>query len=340
MTWQNPWAWIGLVSVGVPIAVHLLARRRATRVPFPTLRFLDASSRVSVRRQRVTDHALLAVRLAILVAAVAALAQPFLMTAGRRQNPAAPLVRAIVVDTSASMQRLTAPAAPTAPATPAAPAIADARDQARSIAESAQVHRTMETSNLPAAVTGAIDWLGTQAGRHEVVVISDFQSGAIAAADIAAIPAGTGIRMIRIAAQPAAAVTMPAVSSATGDTVATATATPTGTDATWIVRPRAAAPDLSIVLVAGADEEAGVSATREAAIAGGLPAGSPERPAAIVFRGIGERGTLLQSLSLVDRPWMFERNRRSRARRDDRRGGDSPSARCRQGSRCHSTERR
>src|SRR5215831_414296 len=103
MIWQNPWAWLGLAAIAVPILVHLLARRQAVRVLFPTLRFLPVSPITAVRRHRLTDLPLLAVRIGVLAAAVAALAQPYVATASRTDRAGAQLARAIVIDTSASM---------------------------------------------------------------------------------------------------------------------------------------------------------------------------------------------------------------------------------------------
>jgi hypothetical protein len=84
MFWLNPLAWLGLTAMAVPIAVHLLAHRRAERVPFPTLRFLRPTRLAAIRRRALEDVALLAVRSAIIVAAVAAFAGPLLVTPARR----------------------------------------------------------------------------------------------------------------------------------------------------------------------------------------------------------------------------------------------------------------
>src|SRR5687768_7886986 len=107
MIWQNPWAWVGLLVLGVPVLIHLLGRRSARVQPFPTLRFLQTSSLLAIRRTRLSDRVLLAVRIGILAAAVAALAQPRLLTASRERNLGRALARAIVLDTSASMERAT-----------------------------------------------------------------------------------------------------------------------------------------------------------------------------------------------------------------------------------------
>ena len=87
MTFLQPWAWIGLIAVAAPIAAHLLARRSARRLPFPTVRFLPAPIQTPISRHRLTDILLLVVLCLILVAAVSALAQPVWPAADRRQAP-------------------------------------------------------------------------------------------------------------------------------------------------------------------------------------------------------------------------------------------------------------
>ena len=74
MTFLQPWAWIGLVALAGPIVAHLLARRSARRLPFPTVRFLPPAIQTPISRDRLTDITLLVVRCLILVAAAAALA--------------------------------------------------------------------------------------------------------------------------------------------------------------------------------------------------------------------------------------------------------------------------
>ena len=100
MTWLNPWAWIGLAAIAVPVLVHLLARRPVRPVLFPTLRFFGPLRTLLARRDRLTDLALLAVRAGIVAFAVAALAQPYVITGRRAQDLAGTIARAVVVDAS------------------------------------------------------------------------------------------------------------------------------------------------------------------------------------------------------------------------------------------------
>ena len=76
MTWLAPLAMVGLAAVGLPVLVHWLARHEADRRRFPTVRFLPTTPPTSVRRHRLTDLTLLALRAAIVAAAALALARP------------------------------------------------------------------------------------------------------------------------------------------------------------------------------------------------------------------------------------------------------------------------
>src|SRR5690606_1647172 len=104
MSWQNPAAFLGLLALVVPVLVHLLTRRRTRVLAFPTLRFIAPSRLLPVRALRPSDLALLALRCAIVILAVAALAAPR-FGSGERSAANDALVRVIVVDTSASMRR-------------------------------------------------------------------------------------------------------------------------------------------------------------------------------------------------------------------------------------------
>jgi len=84
MLFLFPAALVALAALAAPIAIHILAKRRAERIPFPTLRFVQPGRLASVRRHVLEDLALLAVRLLILAAAVLAVAGPLLVTPQRR----------------------------------------------------------------------------------------------------------------------------------------------------------------------------------------------------------------------------------------------------------------
>ena len=187
MTWLAPWVWAGALLAAVPVLIHLLSRSSARQQRFPTLRFFDDGRIQAVRRSRITDLPLLLLRVLIVLLAVAALAQPRLDSAGRQAALAQRVARIVVVDTSASMQRLT-------------PAGASALEEARHRAAAYDGATTViETDDPASTLPGATSLLAQRSGVREVVIISDFQTGTLDSLDVAALDEGTGLQLERIA---------------------------------------------------------------------------------------------------------------------------------------------
>ncbi|HEU5208656.1 MAG TPA: VWA domain-containing protein [Longimicrobiales bacterium] len=104
MTFLAPLFLVGLLAVGVPVALHLMHRERPDAVRFPSLMFLKQIPHKSVRRRRLRDHLLLAARVLALVLLAAAFARPFVdrvPAAGSALLPARDLV--VLIDRSYSM---------------------------------------------------------------------------------------------------------------------------------------------------------------------------------------------------------------------------------------------
>src|SRR5204863_487080 len=100
-----PLVLLGLGALAVPIVVHLIQRERKRVVEFPSLMFLRKIPYQSVRRRRIRDWLLLAMRLAALALIVLAFARPFFKRselAAAAQNGAREAV--ILVDVSYSME--------------------------------------------------------------------------------------------------------------------------------------------------------------------------------------------------------------------------------------------
>jgi hypothetical protein len=172
VVWLKPAVLFLLVTAAAPILIHLLVQRRAEPFAFPTLRFLRPTRLASMRRRVLDDLPLLVVRCAILGAAVAALAGPLIVTSGRRDAWNRRVVRAVVSDAEAGA--------------------------ARGLA--AGVFRAQEFSgpSLRDGVRRAIAWLEeAPPGRRELVVVSRFPVGALAAVDLAAVPRDVAIRLER-----------------------------------------------------------------------------------------------------------------------------------------------
>jgi Aerotolerance regulator N-terminal len=293
--WQNPWAWLGIVTLAVPVLIHLLGRGHARVLPFPSLRFLERSRLLPTRRTRVHDLLLLLVRLGVLFAAVVALAQPLLRTTGQTRAVSQTLARAVVVDTSASMQRST-PSGETAHRA--------ARRDAVSAASDANTSVVLETRRPATAIAGAVEWLERQPGQRELVVISDFQDGALNAADLASVPASIGVRMVRIGVSTTVAPAQTLSRAARGLSLARVTTTPEQTDVVWSTTADTSIAETVLLLTGPADGVRAQAAARAAATLGARLPFDATRRIAIVFPSYEPRAELLRSATAVHVPWM------------------------------------
>jgi len=105
MGFVAPLILAGLAALAIPVLIHLIQRERKRVVEFPSLMFLSRIPYQSVRRRRIRDWALLAMRLAALALIVMAFARPFFKRdslAAATQQGAREAV--ILVDTSYSME--------------------------------------------------------------------------------------------------------------------------------------------------------------------------------------------------------------------------------------------
>jgi hypothetical protein len=296
MTWLNGSAWLGLVSLVVPLLIHLLAQRKARVQKFPTLRFLQNIPLVQARRTRLADLLLLIVRTALLLLAVAALAQPLLLTDNRVAQMGATVARVIIVDSSASMKRVNSSGGA---------AIDAARTEAERLAAEATTGVVVQTIAPAAAMEGASQWLQLQRGQREIVVISDFQRGSLAAADLSAVPQEIGFRTIRMQV---AAVTQPlAITTGYlgGESVALVSLDNGRTTVQWSDGGQAGAGQPTIAVAAAPSEMAGASAaTAAAAAVGTLQPGANNNRVVVVLPEYERSANLLASAREIDAPWM------------------------------------
>jgi len=103
MSFLTPLFLLGLAAIAVPVLIHLTQRERRTVVEFPSLMFLRKIPYESVKRRRIRDWLLLALRATALALIVAAFARPFVR--GSELSAAAGGAREVVllVDRSYSM---------------------------------------------------------------------------------------------------------------------------------------------------------------------------------------------------------------------------------------------
>ena len=101
MGFLAPLMLLGVLALAVPIAIHLIGRRRARIVKFAALDFLLATKRRTARRFRLRERVLLIVRVIACAALALALAKPYMSCA--RKGPEVsrgPQAAVIVIDDS------------------------------------------------------------------------------------------------------------------------------------------------------------------------------------------------------------------------------------------------
>jgi hypothetical protein len=184
MSWLQPWMWASAIAVALPIAVHLISQRPPRATPFPSLRFLTSTRLRPARHRQPSDWPLLLLRIAIVLAAVAAMAQPVWRT---RVAPAS-LSRVIVVDTSER-------------ADTAMTAVSDSV-AGRETGRETGARLVVPTSSVRTVLPGVVAWLRTQPAPRELVVQSAFRRGALDNTDFAALPADVRVRLLPHTAMP------------------------------------------------------------------------------------------------------------------------------------------
>ncbi len=99
---QPTFLWAGLAAA-IPLILHLLARRRAVRIRFPTIRFLRLAQHRSSRRIRMENFLLWLLRTLLMALLALAFALPVVRSTGFAALGASRRDVAIVWDVSASM---------------------------------------------------------------------------------------------------------------------------------------------------------------------------------------------------------------------------------------------
>jgi hypothetical protein len=293
VTWLSPWSWLGAATLLAPILIHLLGRGPTRVVRFPSLRFIEGSKWLPAYRTRLQDPLLLAIRLAILLAAVAALAQPLRHTANRQQALDRMLSRVVVLDTSLSMQRLAVSGGTVAET---------AAREAAALMESADEALLLRTPAPATALHQASEWLREKGGRAEVVIVSDFQRGTIDSGVLAHVPPTTGIMLVPVDAVPLAEQVR--TTRQQGRMVTARIATDSlSTAVTWQASTAEGAPIAVRVLGPAGD----VEAVRMAIASVGLPGNaSAPRAVALLLPDQEERAALAQRAMSPRAEWMLQ----------------------------------
>lgn len=107
MNFLNPFFLFGLLAVALPVIIHLINLHRPQKVSFSTLSFFNELRKSTIRRIRIKQYLLMALRVLAILFLALALARPYLSptltgpaSSGESQSVA------ILIDNSASMNRI------------------------------------------------------------------------------------------------------------------------------------------------------------------------------------------------------------------------------------------
>ncbi len=225
MAFLAPLFFAALATLAVPIIIHLTQRERKQIIEFPSLMFLEKIPYQSVRRRRIRDWPLLAMRMAAILLIVLAFSRPFFdRPIVALANSTGPREVVILLDRSYSMGYGDRWARAQAAARQTVQGLG-ANDHTTLILFGTSAQVEVRASADLARVTAAIDAakLSSEATRYgpglklaqrvlvdstlptrEVVMISDFQRNGWVRDESLRLPEGTTFRPITITdAQPA-----------------------------------------------------------------------------------------------------------------------------------------
>ena len=78
MIFLNPTVLLGLLAAGIPILIHLLNLRKLKKIEFSTLAFLKELQKTKIRKIKLKQWILLALRVLIIIFLVLSFARPTL----------------------------------------------------------------------------------------------------------------------------------------------------------------------------------------------------------------------------------------------------------------------
>lgn len=299
--WRDPVALWGLTLLAVPVAIHLLRTQRATRLLFPSVRFVRASRSAAIRLRPPSDVVLMVLRMAAVAAAVCAVAGPVLLTEARTRTWETRIARAVIVHGMAADR--------------SGDALSRKAEEERS---AAAYGLRIDDGDLAGAIRRASAWLlSSPPARREVVVVSELREGSVDPRVAARLPPGVGLRFERVGAggpsravppepllgvagAPARRLTTVldgAATVATVETVAPAGAVGGTTTATG-----AATDGLRVVVSAGQAPE--IASLLRAVSTAGAPAPDPDQPLTVILGN--EAGLMPSDPAGVARGWQLD----------------------------------
>lgn len=107
MSFLNPLYLIGLSALVVPVIIHLINLRKPERMPFSTIAFFEQLQKSTIKKIKIKEFLLLAIRLLAITFLVLGLSRPFLkpelQNAGSGNTP---ILYGILVDNSPGMAQI------------------------------------------------------------------------------------------------------------------------------------------------------------------------------------------------------------------------------------------
>ncbi|MGH7510733.1 MAG: vWA domain-containing protein [Gemmatimonadales bacterium] len=198
----HPWVLAGLIAAGIPILLHLLARREPPTVVFPAVRYLVTTTREHQRRMKLKNWLLLLMRSLLVAILVLAAAGPTVPLSGVPGHTPSALV--LVIDNSPSSgavvggtpqlgQLVTAARQALARATPEDALwliTADGIPRRGDRAALGELIRELDVSprrlELGSALALAGQMLASEPRPGEIILLTDLQASALSPAEPAA----------------------------------------------------------------------------------------------------------------------------------------------------------
>lgn len=191
----HPWVLAGLLAAGIPLLLHLIARRQPPTVPFPAVRYLRTTTQEHRKRLKLQNWLLLLLRTLLIVALVTAAAGPTMQLTGVPGH--APSALVLILDNSASsaavgggtqwLARLKSSArAALGRATPEDALWIVTADGVPRRGDAAALSAIVDSArpvpvrlDLGAAVAAAGEVLAAESRPGEILVLSDLQASAL-----------------------------------------------------------------------------------------------------------------------------------------------------------------
>src|SRR5262245_31801809 len=102
MAFLNPLFLFGMLAAAIPVVVHLVRRTRAPRIQFPSLMFIRQIEQKTIRRRKLRNLWLLALRCLALLLLALAFSRPY--SAASNREVSSPETGVILMDVSYSMR--------------------------------------------------------------------------------------------------------------------------------------------------------------------------------------------------------------------------------------------